>query len=157
MYIWAIHAFMPFECNICSPCGTWFRLSTLLIMWSSLCTTGITYFGDSICVVLENPLTYYCRHTMMDRVKLFGDQLLLFCRARKIPMIIRRYLPDGSYEDWGIDELIMTEWSSDASIYYCHHHLHLHRVHLIICNHHSSSPLYLHLIPIVNFSRENQF
>lgn len=26
-------------------------------------------------------------------------------RARKIPMIIRRYLPDNSYEDWGLDEL----------------------------------------------------
>nr|CAG4635880.1 EOG090X0MJU [Artemia franciscana] len=30
-------------------------------------------------------------------------------KARKIPLIIRRYLPDGSYEDWGVDELIMTE------------------------------------------------
>ncbi|XP_060600412.1 DNA-directed RNA polymerases I, II, and III subunit RPABC2-like [Ruditapes philippinarum] len=30
-------------------------------------------------------------------------------KARKIPMIIRRYLPDGSFEDWGIDELIITE------------------------------------------------
>ena len=28
-------------------------------------------------------------------------------KARKIPIIIRRYLPDGSYEDWGIDELII--------------------------------------------------
>ncbi|CAK4085071.1 unnamed protein product [Aphanomyces euteiches] len=26
---------------------------------------------------------------------------------RKIPIIIRRYLPDGSYEDWSIDELII--------------------------------------------------
>ena len=23
---------------------------------------------------------------------------------KKIPMIIRRYLPDGSYEDWNLDE-----------------------------------------------------
>ncbi|KAL4232553.1 DNA-directed RNA polymerases I [Mactra antiquata] len=30
-------------------------------------------------------------------------------KARKIPMIIRRYLPDGSFEDWGVDELIITE------------------------------------------------
>lgn len=30
-------------------------------------------------------------------------------RARKIPIIIRRYLPDGSYEDWGIDELVINE------------------------------------------------
>lgn len=35
---------------------------------------------------------------------------LLAChRARKIPIIIRRYLPDGSYEDWGVDELIITD------------------------------------------------
>lgn len=26
-------------------------------------------------------------------------------KQRKIPIIIRRYLPDNSYEDWGIDEL----------------------------------------------------
>ncbi|ESN95835.1 hypothetical protein HELRODRAFT_86309, partial [Helobdella robusta] len=30
-------------------------------------------------------------------------------KARKIPIIIRRYLPDGSYEDWAIDELIITD------------------------------------------------
>ena len=28
-------------------------------------------------------------------------------RERKIPIIIRRYLPDGSHEDWSIDELII--------------------------------------------------
>ena len=28
-------------------------------------------------------------------------------RARKIPIIIRRYLPDGSYEDWSIEDLIV--------------------------------------------------
>lgn len=30
-------------------------------------------------------------------------------KAKKIPITIRRYLPDGSYEDWGIDELIITD------------------------------------------------
>lgn len=30
-------------------------------------------------------------------------------KQRKIPIIIRRYLPDHSYEDWGIDELIITD------------------------------------------------
>nr|CAG4645302.1 EOG090X0MJU [Leptodora kindtii] len=30
-------------------------------------------------------------------------------KQRKIPIIIRRYLPDSSYEDWGIDELIITD------------------------------------------------
>ncbi len=31
----------------------------------------------------------------------------LHCRAKKIPIIIRRYLPDGSYEDWSVEELII--------------------------------------------------
>ncbi|XP_045465844.1 DNA-directed RNA polymerases I, II, and III subunit RPABC2 [Harmonia axyridis] len=30
-------------------------------------------------------------------------------KERKIPIIIRRYLPDNSYEDWGIDELIIVD------------------------------------------------
>lgn len=30
-------------------------------------------------------------------------------KQRKIPIIIRRYLPDHSYEDWGIDELIIID------------------------------------------------
>jgi DNA-directed RNA polymerase I, II, and III subunit RPABC2 len=28
-------------------------------------------------------------------------------REKKIPLIIRRYLPDNSFEDWNIDELII--------------------------------------------------
>ena len=30
-------------------------------------------------------------------------------KAQKIPIIIHRYLPDGSYEDWGGDELIISD------------------------------------------------
>jgi len=30
-------------------------------------------------------------------------------KAKKVPIIIRRYLPDGSYEDWAIDELIVQD------------------------------------------------
>lgn len=33
-------------------------------------------------------------------------------KQKKIPIIIRRYLPDGSYEDWGIDELIINDWNA---------------------------------------------
>ena len=32
---------------------------------------------------------------------------LIFFRVKKIPIIIRRYLPDGSFEDWAVDELIV--------------------------------------------------
>ena len=28
-------------------------------------------------------------------------------KCRKIPLVLRRFMPDGSYEDWGIDELII--------------------------------------------------
>lgn len=28
-------------------------------------------------------------------------------RERKIPLLIRRFLPDGSYEDWALDELLI--------------------------------------------------
>lgn len=30
-------------------------------------------------------------------------------KQRKIPIIIRRYLPDNSFEDWSIDELIIID------------------------------------------------
>lgn len=54
---------------------------------------------------------YFCHSTsfILNR-RNKTDLLLLRCRARKIPIIIRRFLPDGSFEDWGIDELLMTEW-----------------------------------------------
>ena len=35
---------------------------------------------------------------------------------RKVPFIVRRYLPDGSYEDWKVSELL-TEWQSVGSIF----------------------------------------
>lgn len=38
-----------------------------------------------------------------DSLKIAEKEL----RERKIPIIIRRYLPDGSYEDWSVDELIV--------------------------------------------------
>lgn len=28
-------------------------------------------------------------------------------RERRIPLTIRRFLPDGSFEDWNVDELIV--------------------------------------------------
>jgi len=30
-------------------------------------------------------------------------------RQRKIPITIRRFLPDGSYEDWNVDDLIIPD------------------------------------------------
>lgn len=39
----------------------------------------------------------------IDPLKIAEKEL----RERKIPIIIRRYLPDGKHEDWAIDELIV--------------------------------------------------
>jgi DNA-directed RNA polymerase I, II, and III subunit RPABC2 len=30
-------------------------------------------------------------------------------RERKLPLLIRRYMPDGCWEDWGVEELIPPE------------------------------------------------
>lgn len=38
-----------------------------------------------------------------DPLKIAAKEL----RERKIPLIIRRYLPDASYEDWPIKDLII--------------------------------------------------
>lgn len=39
----------------------------------------------------------------IDPLKIAEKEL----REKKIPMIVRRYLPDGSYEDWPLDRLIV--------------------------------------------------
>ncbi|KAJ6971205.1 hypothetical protein NC653_035470 [Populus alba x Populus x berolinensis] len=53
--------------------------------------------------------------TKYERARILGtrstsDQIAMKeLRERKIPFTIRRYLPDGSYEDWGVDELIVED------------------------------------------------
>ena len=34
---------------------------------------------------------------------------MLELNAGKIPIIVRRYLPDGSHEDWPVSDLIMSK------------------------------------------------
>ena len=38
-----------------------------------------------------------------DPLKIAEKELL----AKKIPFIIRRYLPNNTYEDWKVDELLL--------------------------------------------------
>jgi DNA-directed RNA polymerases I, II, and III subunit RPABC2 len=40
---------------------------------------------------------------MIDPLEIASKEL----RERKLPLIIRRFLPDGSYEDWPINDLII--------------------------------------------------
>lgn len=50
-------------------------------------------------------------------------------RERKIPIIIRRYLPDGSFEDWGIDELIISDFWGVQGVVTVHYFL----FYIILC------------------------
>ncbi|EMS60590.1 DNA-directed RNA polymerases I, II, and III subunit RPABC2 [Triticum urartu] len=54
----------------------------------------------------------------LDTVELVVCQIAMKeLRARKIPFTIRRYLPDGSYEDWGVDELIVEDsWKRQLQV-----------------------------------------
>ncbi|XP_025098868.1 DNA-directed RNA polymerases I, II, and III subunit RPABC2-like [Pomacea canaliculata] len=61
--------------------------------------------------ILPNSKTPMCAPVMVelegetDPLQIAMKEL----KARKIPFIIRRYLPDGSYEDWALDELVITD------------------------------------------------
>jgi DNA-directed RNA polymerase I, II, and III subunit RPABC2 len=41
-----------------------------------------------------------------DPLEIAGKEL----REKKLPLMVRRYLPDGSYEDWEASELILPEY-----------------------------------------------
>jgi DNA-directed RNA polymerases I, II, and III subunit RPABC2 len=43
-------------------------------------------------------------HDKQDPLRIAMAEL----QAKRIPFIIRRYLPDGSYEDWAVHELIVS-------------------------------------------------
>lgn len=85
--------------------------------------------GDSIFVYLQSSIIFLDRY---ERARVLGTRALQIAmcapvmvelegetdplqiamkelKQKKIPIIIRRYLPDGSYEDWGIDELIVND------------------------------------------------
>lgn len=49
-------------------------------------------------------------------------------KQRKIPIIIRRYLPDHSYEDWSIDELIIIDTWIQCIFRCCHSIIGLHQL-----------------------------
>lgn len=37
--------------------------------------------------------------------------------AKKIPLLVRRYLPDGTFEDWSVSELIITEQKCACDVF----------------------------------------
>jgi DNA-directed RNA polymerase I, II, and III subunit RPABC2 len=40
--------------------------------------------------------------TLTDPLEIAEKEL----KEKKLPLVIRRYLPDGSYEDWKVSELL---------------------------------------------------
>ncbi len=59
--------------------------------------------GTRAMQISMNAPTLVAIENETDPLKIAEKEL----RERKLPIMIRRYLPDGSYEDWGIDELII--------------------------------------------------
>lgn len=52
---------------------------------------------------MQAPPTIDLRPNETDPLQIAQREL----REGKLPLIVRRYLPDGSYEDWALDELII--------------------------------------------------
>lgn len=50
-----------------------------------------------------------------DALKIANKEL----REKKIPLIIRRFMPDGTYEDWKVKDLIVDqfEWNKEIVLY----------------------------------------
>uniref|UniRef100_A0A1I7WNI0 DNA-directed RNA polymerases I, II, and III subunit RPABC2 n=1 Tax=Heterorhabditis bacteriophora TaxID=37862 RepID=A0A1I7WNI0_HETBA len=48
----------------------------------------------------------HCSYAETDPLEIARKEL----KHRRIPIIIRRYLPDGSFEDWSVDQLHVTDW-----------------------------------------------
>merc|ERR1712087_513762 len=46
--------------------------------------------------------------TKFERARILGTRALQI-RQRKIPIVVRRFLPDNSYEDWTVDELVIPD------------------------------------------------
>lgn len=87
--------------------------------------------GNSTSVTTSNTLKITTRYlTKYERARLLGTRALQLSmnapplvdldgetdplkiaakelRERKLPLVVRRYLPDGSFEDWSLDELII--------------------------------------------------
>ena len=52
---------------------------------------------------MNAPLAITDTHGLTDPLAIAELEL----KEKKIPLMVRRYLPDGSHEDWGVDELIV--------------------------------------------------
>ena len=59
--------------------------------------------GTRALQISMNALVMVDIEGLTDPVKIAQKEL----SERKIPIIIRRYLPDGGFEDWAIDEMII--------------------------------------------------
>ncbi len=70
-------------------------------MYISQLITSSSTFHSTITTTSMNAPVMVDIGGETDALKIAMKEL----REKKIPIIIRRYLPDGSYEDWSLDEL----------------------------------------------------
>ena len=81
--------------KITKPILTKFEKAKLLGIRSEMISNGSPLFIKDIPknIYLSNNPSY--------------DLALLEFKERKIPLLIRRYLPDGSHEDWRLEDMIV--------------------------------------------------
>ncbi|KAE9451635.1 hypothetical protein C3L33_16442, partial [Rhododendron williamsianum] len=64
---------------------------------------------DELTSINRGPSSIVSRHKGFYAIGTFKDSMVIIAmkelRERKIPFTIRLCLPDGTYEDWGVDEL----------------------------------------------------
>lgn len=88
--------------------GAWFiiivRLSRLTI-WCVYCSTWSFTRCIHFVLKISFSLSLSKQTGETDPLQIAMKEL----KERKIPIIIRRYLPDNSYEDWSIQELIIVD------------------------------------------------
>ena len=89
-----------------APFHQCFLLLQTLYETASILHSNVCHFVNLISATIFDGDFYYhfCTATFPSYTVWCNG---VFYWAKKIPLIIRRYLPDKSYEDW-VDELIIT-------------------------------------------------
>ncbi len=71
-------------------------------VWSGVQTLIFVYMG-SFCLLSMGAPVQVDPEGETDPLAIATKELL----ERKVPIVIRRFMPDGSYEDWNINDLIL--------------------------------------------------
>mgnify|MGYP001989749861 CR=1 FL=1 len=123
LFIFFFYIVYSFSCNFFSECNFPFPLLNKII------GHPLNFVEEGHAVAMEDRITTPYM-TKYERARILGTRALQISmnapvlvqlegetdpleiagkelREKRVPFVVRRYMPDGSYEDWGIDELIV--------------------------------------------------